>query len=83
MLKLTKAELIILIEEAIEVDSGTINVDSTSENIDEWDSLGHLNFLIALDSRCDGAAGEISELATTESVKDIIDILQSNSLLQD
>jgi len=83
MLKLQKEELISIIEVALEIESGTLDENSLSENIEEWDSLGHLNVLIALDTRCDGAAGGISELATAASLNEIIDILKSNSLLQE
>jgi hypothetical protein len=81
MEKLTKQELISLIEDALEIESGSLDENSVSEDIDEWDSLGHLNFLIALDTRCNGKAGEISELATASSLSEILTILETNSLL--
>ena len=81
MSKLNEEELIKLIEEALEIKSGSVNIESSSKDFEEWDSLGHLNILVSLDNKCDGDASEIGELATASSIKDLIDILKANSLL--
>lgn len=81
MSKLNEEELIKLIEEALELKSKSVNIQSSSEDFEEWDSLGHLNILVSLDNKCDGDAAEIAELATASSIKDLVDILRANSLL--
>ena len=67
MSKLNEEELIKLIEEALELKSESVNIQSSSEDFEEWDSLGHLNILVSLDNKCDGNAAEIAELATASS----------------
>ena len=47
MSKLNEEELIKLIEEALEIKSGSVNIESSSEDFEEWDSLGHLNILVS------------------------------------
>lgn len=81
-MKFSKELLIKLVEDALEIDTGVINENSISKEIEAWDSLGHLNILIALDTKCNGKAGSINELATASSIKEIIEILKSNSLLE-
>lgn len=51
------------------------------DNTEEWDSLGHLSILSAIDNALDGKASEISELANADSVSKIIEILKNNKLI--
>ena len=74
-------ELILKIEEALELPKNTINNDSSSENIEKWDSLGQLAILSALDELFDGAIADIPEIANSYSVKSILDILKNNKLI--
>ena len=43
-MKISKNNLILLIKEAIDADD-EITLDSSMENVPEWDSLGHLSVL--------------------------------------
>ena len=56
-------------------------MDSSVENVEEWDSLGHLGVLVALDKAFDGKIGSIKEMATAGSVTKIIEILKTNSFI--
>ena len=76
-------DLISLIEVALEQDSGSLSQNSRAEDIEKWDSLGHLNILVALDSQCNGKVAGISAMATADSIQKIIEILENNSLLKD
>lgn len=58
-----------------------ITQDSSQDNIPEWDSLGHLSILSALDEATNGKAASITELAEATSVSSILEILKSESLL--
>jgi len=79
MNKLNEEKLIKIIQEALEIDY--ITMESISENVDEWDSLGQLNILASLDEVYDGKIGDIMEMAEADSVKKIIQILRHNSLM--
>ncbi|MDC0042975.1 hypothetical protein OAJ10_04375 [Paracoccaceae bacterium] len=83
MIPIKTTELIQLIENVLELESGSLNERSEAEQVDAWDSLGHLSILVALDSRCDGKVASISEMATAYSVQSIIQLLVANSLLRD
>ena len=79
MYKFTEEEVLKIIEEALKLEKGVININSNPNNVSEWDSLGHLNILMALDKRLDGKASGLSELAKAMSVKKIISVLKNNN----
>ena len=72
---ITEKELIDLIKSAIDTED-EINIDSTMDDIAEWDSLGHLSILSSLDTFTNGAASEIDSLGDAYSVRDIYDALK-------
>lgn len=74
-------EIIEIIENALELNPGSINVDSSSENTENWDSLGQLSILVALDKHFDGKISGISEIAEANSTKDILSTLKENLIL--
>ena len=81
MKKNIEQEVIDIIEEVLEVSSGTISFDTVAESIEEWDSLGHLGILTALNDLFEGRVADISEVAEATSVPKILDILKKYSLL--
>jgi len=78
---LTEKKLILIIQKILKPEGKTINIKSSSLNIESWDSLNHLNILENLDKATKGKAGSIAELATAMSVKKILKILQKKKLL--
>jgi len=68
-----------IIKSALQVDEVTI--DSSTDNLEEWDSLGHLSILVALDREFEGNLAGISDMATADSVKKIILILENNNFI--
>tara|TARA_B100001741_G_C16541225_1_gene594410 strand:+ start:1537 stop:1785 length:249 start_codon:yes stop_codon:yes gene_type:complete len=81
-MKISKNNLISLIKEAIDADD-EITLDSSMENVPEWDSLGHLSVLTALDDSTEGKASSISALGDASSVSEIISILDSENLIDE
>jgi len=71
-------QVINIISKALDMKSSLVTIDSSSENIEEWDSLAHLSILVALDQWLNGQAGKISGLATATSVKEIITLLNEH-----
>ena len=59
----------------------TVNDDNSMDNTEEWDSLGHLSILSAIDNALDGKAADLTDLANADSVGKIIKILESNKLI--
>jgi acyl carrier protein len=76
-----KNEILEIISKALEVDNKKINFDSSIENLDEWDSLGHLSILVSLDKKFNGNLASIKEMASVDSVKSIFKILENNNLI--
>ena len=79
MFKFKEKEVFQIIEEALELGEGKININSRPDNVSEWDSLGHLNILMLLDKKLDGKASNLAELAKATSVKKIITVLKNNN----
>ena len=73
-------ELIELVNTTFELPVGTIDANSSMDNVEKWDSLGHLGILVAIDKRLEGKASEIKDLATAASIQEIIEILKNNFL---
>ncbi len=80
-MSVTETEILEIIAKALNVDANGLTVDSSSDNVDEWDSLGHLGVLVALDKTFDGKLAGIAEMATADSVNKIIQILKNNSFI--
>ena len=79
-MKITKEDIITIITDALDADN-QITVESSMDNIPEWDSLGHLSVLTSLDKATEGKASAISELGETSSVNEIINVLTNEDLI--
>ena len=77
---MTKNDLFSLIKNALDAEE-EIDTDSSAENISEWDSLGHLSVLTALDEATNGKASSLNDLSSAISVIKIIEILESNEII--
>ena len=77
---MTKNDLFSLIKNALDTEE-EIDTDSSAENVSEWDSLGHLSVLTALDEATNGKASSLNDLSSATSVIKIIEILESNEII--
>ena len=59
-----------------------IDIKSSSRNVEEWDSVAQLVILSNLDKKLKGATTNLSQIATADSVKKIINVLKKNKLLK-
>lgn len=69
------------IQNALDMPEGSITPESSSENTEGWDSLGQLSVLQQLDKLFEGKIAAIEELASADSVAEIITLLQKHSLI--
>lgn len=76
-----EGEIVGIIRKALDIDKDRLTMDSSAENVEEWDSLGHLGILTNLDIFFNGQIAGIKEMATADSVKKILQLLKSNNLL--
>ena len=82
MAKIHKDEMLAIIEEALEVPKGTMSEQSEIGQVEEWDSVGHLGMLVALDKALGGAVASLQEMATAGSVARVWQILSDNGLAE-
>jgi len=80
MAQINEKDVLRVIQDALNTDS-KLTLDSTSEDVEEWDSLGHLGILAALDKLFGGKTGDIREMGNARSVQEILQILRDNSLI--
>ena len=59
----------------------TIDIKSSTRNIEEWDSLGQLAILTTIDKKLKNKTSKLTKLATAETVKDIYAILKKAKLI--
>ncbi|MDC0044586.1 hypothetical protein OAI96_01515 [Pelagibacteraceae bacterium] len=78
---ISENKIFLTIADALEISHDKINLDSSSENIEKWDSLGQLAILSSLDELFDGAIADIPEIANSYSVRSLFDILKNNELI--
>ena len=71
-----------IIAQALDIPQERVQEQDSIETIPEWDSLGHLNILSALDKQFAGEAAKIPELAKATSVTAIVAVLQRHQVLQ-
>ena len=69
-----------IVEAALELESGVIKVSSDSGSIEEWDSLGHLSILVALDTHFGGKVSNLTEMSDVDSIQAILTVLKKNGI---
>ncbi len=82
MVKASEQEVLEIIRKVLKLkDSNALSLNSGIDNLEEWDSLGHLGILSALDKFFNGKIAPIKEMASADSVEKILKILRKHSLL--
>ncbi len=79
---LDKDKFLKLISEALKVPKKKITLSLKVGDIEEWDSLGHLEILTKIDKETKGKAGKIKNLSSSQSLKEIFEILKKNKLIK-
>ena len=74
-------EICRIIERALGLSDNSVNVNDSMETIEEWDSLGLLTILSALEERFGNKIAAIDEISSVRSVKEIISILKNRSII--
>lgn len=81
MPKISAANVIASIEQALNIEAGSVQDLTSADQIEAWDSLGHLSILVTLDKLFDGQLTRIGEMADANSVPKIISVLENHRLL--
>jgi acyl carrier protein len=64
---------------ALELPAGTIRENSTMDEIEEWDSLGHVHIMVALEQAFD-LYMDVDDFAELDSVPAILQYLESEHI---
>ena len=64
---------------ALELPTSAIREDSTMEEIEEWDSLGHVHIMVALEQAFD-LYMDVDDFAELDSVPAILQYLESENV---
>ena len=75
------SEVIAVIEKALEIELGSLTENTLAEEVENWDSLGHLSILIKLDKMFDGKIANIAAMSEADSMTKIINILRQHNLI--
>ena len=59
----------------------SLSEDSTTQNSENWDSLGHLSILTTLSKVTDGKSDLIPEISNVQSIQEILLLLGDAKLL--
>jgi len=79
---ISKKEVLLEIEKVLEIPEDTLKENSSSDEINQWDSIGHLGILIALDKIFEGKIAGIPDVAQANSVDKILAILLEHHLVK-
>ncbi len=77
----SKTTVIATIERALDLQKGSLGENSSSAEISQWDSLGQVDIIMALNVLFDGTIFPIPEMASADSVSKILVILRRHLLL--
>ena len=77
------SKVVEIINDVLKLEKGSVSINSSSENTEEWDSLAHLSILVALDNYLEGRASKLSNLATATSVRAILEVFAEYGLRSD
>ena len=67
--------IIFIMSEVFDINKDTIKDDSSTNNLVEWDSMNHMNLIVALEEefKCEFDEDDIEIMVSFETVKTIIE----------
>tara|TARA_Y100000389_G_scaffold178739_1_gene192169 strand:- start:1963 stop:2193 length:231 start_codon:yes stop_codon:yes gene_type:complete len=71
------SKIIEIFQDILDVKKGKINLNSTSADIDEWDSVATVNIIVALEDEF-GIKFKLEDIQEVKSVQDFVDLLQEH-----
>lgn len=71
-----EAKIIICVAKALGVATDQVTLQSTQDEIEEWDSLSHFVILDELDREFNGVSSKSPELGTATSIAELIAVIR-------
>lgn len=69
--------IIKIFEDILDVKKGTIKLETTSSDIDKWDSIATVNIIIALEEEFK-LKFKLEDIQAVKTVQDFVDIVQAH-----
>ena len=69
-----------IVASSLEIEKSTFGINSTKDDVPEWDSLGHLKLFLGLEEEF-GVKFSMEETATLTNLKDIFNIIKTKTAL--
>ncbi|MFH1380391.1 MAG: acyl carrier protein [bacterium] len=64
-----------IVKDVFKVPLSNIHIDMKQDDINEWDSLGHIRLFMTLEERCKIKI-EFEDIKNTQSIHDLINLLK-------
>ena len=74
-------EICRIIEQALDLESGSVTIEDGMDTIEKWDSLGFLTILSTLEERYGNKVAAIDDLSSAKSVRDIVNLLKREAVV--
>ena len=69
--------IIEIFEDILDVKKGTVSLETTFSDIDQWDSVATVNIIVALEEEF-GIKFKLEDIQEVKSVQDFVDLLQEH-----
>ena len=69
--------IIEIFQDILDVKKGAVNLNSTSSDIDEWDSVATVNIIVALEDEF-RIKFKLEDIQEVKSVKDFVELVQEH-----
>ena len=69
--------IIEIFQDILDVKKGTVSLETTSSDIDQWDSVATVNIIVALEEEF-RIKFKLEDIQTLETVQDFVDLVQAH-----
>lgn len=73
----TEDQIVAIIRKALDAGDAPITAQTAAADISQWDSLGQINIIVALDEALGGGVSDIEDMASAASVPAILKVLRA------
>lgn len=74
---MSASKIIEIFEDILDIENGKINLNSTPEDIEEWDSVATINIIVAIEEEF-GIKFKLKDIQEAKSVKDFLELIEEN-----
>ena len=74
---MSASKIIEIFEDILDIENGKINLNSTPEDIEEWDSVATINIIVAIEEEF-GIKFKLKDVQEAKSVKDFLELIEEN-----